>query len=176
MLAFHADRRSKKKQQQWHDVFVPYPHFVYNSRIRVCRTWSWALYGHSVACPYNAYNVYVVSLTYTVGPAFNQIEQIIFALVNLYPGPSCTSASVNSTSQTYPIWLRNTTCLSSSSSKVQSSMVEYHTLVVYGHMTWLSARSNYWCLLWRRRVSQSGSLVLVVCSTYVQLPGKKEYL
>ena len=58
--------------------------------------------------------------------------------------------------------------MSSSSSKVQSSMVEY--LVAYGHVTWL--RSNHWCLLWRRRVSQTGSLVLVVHSTYVQLPGK----
>jgi len=28
---------------------------------------------------------------------------------------------------------------SSSSSKVQSSMVEYHALVAYGHMAWLSA-------------------------------------
>ena len=46
---------------------------------------------------------------------------------------------------------------SSSSSKVQSSMVEYHALVVYGHVTWLSGRSNNWCLLWRRRVSQTGS-------------------
>ena len=43
------------------------------------------------------------------------------------------------------IWV---TLSSSSSSKVQSSMVEYHALVTYGHVTWLSGRSNHWCLLW----------------------------
>jgi len=32
-----------------------------------------------------------------------------------------------------------TTDLSSSYSKVQSSMVEYHALLAYGHVTWLSA-------------------------------------
>ena len=31
----------------------------------------------------------------------------------------------------------------SSSTKVQSSMVEYHTLVAYGHVMWLSGRSNH---------------------------------
>jgi len=32
---------------------------------------------------------------------------------------------------------------SSSSSKVQSSMVEYHALVTCGHVTWLSGCSNH---------------------------------
>jgi len=27
------------------------------------------------------------------------------------------------------------------------SMVEYHGLMAYGHVTWLSGRSNHWCLL-----------------------------
>ena len=62
---------------------------------------------------------------------------------------------------------------SSSSSKVQSLMIEYHALVVYGHVTWLSGRSNHWCLLWRTRVSQTGSPMMAVHSTYVQLPGRK---
>ena len=55
-----------------------------------------------------------------------------------------------------------TSSLSLTSSKVQSSMVEYHALVAYGHATWLSGHSNHWGLLWRRRVSQTGSPMLVV--------------
>jgi len=52
-------------------------------------------------------------------------------------------------------------------------MVEYHALVAYGHVTWLRGRSNHWRLLWRRRVSQTGSPMLVVHSTHAQLPGRK---